>query len=120
MERLGAPLARAHAVVPFEAEGEIERVFKTDLFGDVSDGLLGEFEELAGAEEALVFEVALWGLASLGTKEVGEAGEGEAALARDIRDSERLGEMGADVIEGAADARIDPRGGVFGIGKGAA
>ncbi len=28
--------------------------------------------------------------------------------------------MSADVIEGAADARIDPRGGVFGIGEGAA
>ncbi len=81
-------MAWAHAVVPFEAEREIEGVFETDLLGDVADGLLGKLEELAGAEEALVFEVALRGLAGLGAKQVGKPGEGEAAPACDIRDGE--------------------------------
>ncbi len=70
---MGPPLAGAHTVVSFEAEREIEWVFKTDLLGDVADRLLGELEELTSAEKALVFEVALRGLARFGAKEVGEA-----------------------------------------------
>lgn len=72
---MGAPLTGTHAVVAFKAEGEVEGVFETDLLGDMADGLLGELEELAGAEEALVFEVALGWLAGLGAKQVGEARE---------------------------------------------
>ena len=104
----------------FKAEGEIEGIFETNLLGDMADGLLGELEELAGAMQALMFEVALWGLAGLGAKQMGKAREGKTALARDFRDGEGRGKVSADVIEGAANARIDPGDGVFRIGQGAA
>ena len=54
----------------FEAEGEVEGVFKTDLICDEVDGLLGELKELAGTMEALMFEVALRWLAGLGAKQM--------------------------------------------------
>ena len=120
IERAITPLARTHAVVSFEAEGEIEGVFETNLLGDMANGLLGEFEELAGAMEPLMFKVALWGLAGLGAKQMSKAREGKTALVRDFRDGEGRGKVSADVVEGAANARIDPGDGVFRIGEGAA
>ncbi len=116
IESPGSPESGADATVPFKAEGNVEGIFKADLRRDEVNGFLREFEELAGAKQALLFEVALGSFSGLGAKEVGETGGGEPAVTGDLSYGEGSGKMSADVIHRGANTAVEMSGLAMWIG----